>query len=800
MIAGVSGLNAIVGGLQRFRARSAIAALRTASAQQVVIRQSGDVGTVDADTLVPGDVVLLAAGDAVPADCRILEADQLEVDESSLTGESEPVGKSPAPSSSALVAERTSMLYEGTGVAAGSAVAVVVAVGSHTEAAAGGALEFSPPARTGVETHLRGLTARTLPVAAIGGAAVVVSGILRGRPITDVLGTGVNLAVAAVPEGLPVLSTLAQLAAAGRLSARGALVRNPRAVEALGRVEVLCVDKTGTLTAGQIELHAVSDGRLAQPIDRLDSDHRLVLGAALRATPDAVNGRPLPHLTDRAVRSGANRAGVKEDVGAPEWQLLEELHFEPSRAFHATLSKAGEGRVLSVKGAPEVVLPACTSWRWAEKDQPLDPDAREALGAEIEALGQESLRVLAVAERTAQRGEQLDDESLAELSLLGLLALADPVRPEAAEAVSDLRRAGVNVVMVTGDHPSTAEGIAKELGILNGKQVVTGAELEGLGEDGLDRLLPGTSVFARVTPADKVRIVAAFQRSGRPVAMTGDGVNDAPAIRLADVGLAIGAKSTPAARAAADVVITDERVETIVDAIIEGRAMWRSVRDALGILVGGNLGEVVFTVGGSLLSGRSPLSTRQLLLVNLLTDVAPALAIALRPPHPPALFEDLAGEGPERSLGSSLERAILLRGAATAAGAGLAWGLARASGGPRRARTVALAALVGTQLGQTLAIGGRNPTVIAAGLGSAAVLAGIVQTPGISQFFDCTPLDPAGWAIAAGSAAVATSGALLVPALARRLASEDGRSPAVLVREQLSERPILRLVAGGGQR
>jgi magnesium-transporting ATPase (P-type) len=328
---------------------------------------------------------------------------------------------------------------------------------------------------------------------------------------------------------------------------------------------------------------------------------------------------------------------------------------------------------------------------------------------------------------------------------------------------------------------------------------VTGAELESLADHDLDRLLAGTSVFARVTPADKVRIVAAFQRSGCPVAMTGDGVNDAPAIRLADVGLAIGEKSTPAARAAADVVITDERVETIVDAIIEGRAMWRSVRDALGILVGGNLGEIVFTVGGSVLTGRSPLSTRQLLLVNLLTDVAPALAIALRPPHPPAMFEDLASEGPERSLGSSLEEAILLRGAATAAGAGLAWGLARVSGGPRRARTVALAALVGTQLGQTLAIGGRNPVVIAAGLGSTAALAAIVQTPGVSQFFGCTPLDPAGWAIAAGSAAVATSGALLVPVLARGLTSRAGRSPAVLIREELSERPRLRLVAGGNQ-
>jgi magnesium-transporting ATPase (P-type) len=215
--------------------------------------------------------------------------------------------------------------------------------------------------------------------------------------------------------------------------------------------------------------------------------------------------------------------------------------------------------------------------------------------------------------------------------------------------------------------------------------------------------------------------------------------------------------------------------------------------------VGGNLGEIVFTVGGSLVTGSSPLSTRQLLLVNLLTDVAPALAIALRPPAPPATFEDLAGEGPERSLGTSLERAILLRGAATAAGAGMAWTLARASGGPRRARTVALAALVGAQLGQTLVIGGRNPTVFAAGLGSAGLLAAIVQTPGVSQFFGCTPLDPAGWAIATSSAALATGGALLVPAVARWLTSGEGGSPVVLVREEASGRPQLRLVAGGGQ-
>ena len=370
-------------------------------------------------------------------------------------------------------------------------------------------------------------------------------------------------------------------------------------------------------------------------------------------------------------------------------------------------------------------------------------------------------------------GASLGDEQVDDLDFVGFLGLADSVRPKAAAAVAGLRRAGVDVTMITGDHPSTAEAIAADLGILNGRRVMTGAELDALDDASLGDVLPGVSVFARVAPAHKVRIVEGLQRAGRVVAMTGDGANDAAAIRLAHTGIALGQRGAAPARAAADLVVTDDRIETLVDAIVEGRAMWSSVRDALAILLGGNMGEVAFTVAATALTGQSPLNARQLLLVNLLTDLFPAMAIAVRPPRgmsPEALLH----EGPEASLGQSLVRDVVQRGITTAAGAGLAWAAARATGSPQRASTVALVALVGTQLGQTLLSGSASPLVVVSSVGSGLGLAAIVQTPGVSQLFGCTPLDPLGWATALGSATAATIATALLGAWSRSR-SVDGR-------------------------
>ncbi|MGZ6839542.1 MAG: HAD-IC family P-type ATPase, partial [Frankiaceae bacterium] len=365
---------------------------------------------------------------------------------------------------------------------------------------------------------------------------------------------------------------------------------------------------------------------------------------------------------------------------------------------------------------------------------------------------------------TAAAGRRVLDEAVSNLEFRGFLALSDPIRPSAVPALLGIREAGVHVVMITGDHPATATAVARDLGVLDHGVLITGTELDAMDDDALDALLPRVTVVARGTPHHKVRVVRGFQRLGRVVAMTGDGANDAPAIRLADVGIALGRRGTPAARAAADLVVTDDRLETIVNALIEGRSMWSSVRGALGILLGGNLGEIAFTLLGAALTGRPPLNARQLLLVNLLTDLAPALAVALRPPAPAARAGALA-QGAD-AMGAALDRDIALRAVTTATGASVAWALARLTGRAKRANTVALVALVGTQLGQTLAVGGRSPSVVGASVGSMAVLAGAVQTPGVSGFFGCTPLGPVGWTIAGGSAAAAT---LLVPPLAGRL-------------------------------
>jgi len=768
IVAGVSALNALIGGAQRYAAERAILSLSEASQQWVSVVRNGEVSVESTDRLVPGEIVLLRAGDAVPSDCRVLSAHHLEVDESSLTGESDTVGKDPRPTYSAVMAEHTSMLYEGTTIAAGEATAVVVAIGSDTAANALLADLADTRHIVGVEARLRSLTSLTLPIAGFGGASVLALGLLRGRTLNQSVGSAVALAVAAVPEGLPILATMAQLASARRLSKRQALVRNPRVIEALGRVRVLCTDKTGTLTEGRIQLRGCSDGTEDVSIGAIHGHWEGIVAAGLRASPAAGSADPLPHLTDRAVVGGAVTCGVLVDLGAPQWRRVAELPFEPVRGYHAVLAMTGDNQatgdraLLSVKGAPETVLPRCRSWRRPTGTVALDIRLRRRLDREVDRLARQGYRILAVAEAesatAATSSHELRDEDVTGLTLLGFLILSDPVRPTAAEAVKALQAAGVTVLMVTGDHPSTAEGIAAELDILNGKRVVTGTQLAAMTDMELDAVITEVSVFARVTPADKVRVVLALQRHGHPVAMTGDGANDAPAIRLADVGIALGDHATPAARRAADLIVTDERIETIVDAIIEGRAMWASLRDALAILLGGNLGEVVFTVAATAVTGRAPLSARQLLAVNLLTDVAPALAIALRAP-PSTTPEALAAEGPDASLGHSLEEAIALRAACTALGAGLAWSGARLTGRRQRASTTALVALVGSQLGQTIAIGGRDPGVLVAGFGSAAVLAGIVQTPGVSQFFGCTPLGPVAWTMALGSSAVATGAA-----------------------------------------
>ncbi len=790
LVAGVMGVNAVIGGVQRIRAEVSIGRLIETSSTLVDVRRPGFSEAIRREDLVRGDVIGLSAGDVIPADCRILETEYCEVDESVLTGESLPVEKEATAVPGAAVADRRCMLYEGTTLSTGRALAVVVAVGSETEVGQSLADAADPPP-SGVESRLSTLTAVTVPVTLASGVTVAAMSLLRGRSPRRAISSGVSLMVAAVPEGLPLVASVAQLAAARRLSERDALVRNPRTIEALGRVDTLCFDKTGTLTLGKISLQRVSDGATDELLEDLGARSKAVLAAALRASP-AIDTQDLAlaaHATDRAVLDGAEKEGVMAADGLGGWDALGELAFDPARGYHAVVGASPAGARVSVKGAPEVILPRCTSWIGRDGPVPLDPSIRQMLDAEVERLAGRGLRVLAVAERSASNRSEVADERVSDMDLLGFLGLADSVRPTAAAAVTDLRAAGIEVVMITGDHPGTAQTIGAELGVVNGNRMITGAELAAMSDTQLDAALKEVSVFARVTPTDKVRIVRAYQRLGRVVAMTGDGANDAPAIRLAHAGIALGDRGSPAAREAADLVVVDDRIETILTAILEGRSLWASVRDALAILVGGNLGEVSFTLAATALAGDSPLGARQLLLVNLLTDMLPAMTIAMRPPANRSP-ETLLHEGPDASLGSALVGQIALRATTTAAGTFAAWFVARGTGTRRRASTVALVSLVGTQLGQTAVVGGASPLVLISSVASAASLVAIVQTPIVSQFFGCTPLGPFGWGIGIGASAAATGVSVVAPSVLGLL----GRSPSSVLGEirDLEVRPSTR--------
>ncbi|WP_432045365.1 HAD-IC family P-type ATPase [Streptomyces asiaticus] len=724
------------------------------------------VRTVAAEELRVGDIVALRPSDVVPADARLLVSDRLELDEAGLTGESGPVAKDPAATPGADLADRSCMLYQGCTVLAGTGYAVVVAAGAQTEAGRAAELAGRATAPIGIEGRLAALTKVALPATGLGGAAVTLLGLLHGVPVREALSTGVAIAVAAVPEGLPLVATVAQSAAARRLSHRGVLTRSARVLEALGRVDVVCFDKTGTLTEGRLAVARVAG--YDQELPPRGALGRRLLRTAARACPEPDGGRALAHATDQAVIDAA--AAHCDGDGA--WRPVSELPFEASRGFSACLGTQSGRPHLAVKGAPEIVLARCAyalNPGAADDTVPLTPERRRATERLLYSLASDGLRVLAVAEtRPAASDTPTAEvaEIARELTLLGFIAIADTTRLGAAETVKRLTDAGVRVAMVTGDHPTTAVAIARELGIPDAEPVLTGAELDTLPEGERVERISRATVFARVSPEHKVRIVQALRQAGQVVAMTGDGVNDAAAIRLADIGIGLSAHGSASARAAADLVLTDPDPTRILDALREGRALWRSVRDAVAILVGGNAGEVAFTLLGAAVAGRAPLGTRQLLLVNLLTDMLPALAVALARAREHKSGEDPLADGPSSALfGSDLGRILAVRGSATALGAAAAWQCGRMTGRARRASTMGLAALVGTQLGQTYLTDWHSPLVLITSVASAATLFAIVETPVVSHFFGCTPLGPMAWSIVGGCSAAATVGAALAPRL-----------------------------------
>lgn len=689
---------------------------------------------VPATALRPGDVIEVRAGEVVPADARLVEEDNVEVDESRLTGESLPVPKQTDPTPGAPLAERACMIYAGCTVVAGTGLAVVTAVGNSTEVMRAIAMAPRTTRQIGLQHQLARITSRALPWTLGGGALVGLLSALRGSTLRSAASSAVAVSVAAVPEGLPLVATLAQLAAARKLSGQHVLIRNPNSVEALARLDIVCFDKTGTLSENRLRVKRI------QPIG--GHAHDAVIAAA--ASTIVSHDGKADHATDEAIRLAAG------DIA--DGQRHSHLPFQSGRPFAAALT----GTRLTIKGAPEVISAAL-----ARGTPDLTPLVTE--------LAAQGLRVLVVAERTLtsrQAARAATDPAAMErlcrtaLKPIGLIGLADTPRATAASLLATLGERGIGVRLITGDHPITATVIANELGLtVTEDQVVTGAEWEAMSADERAEAVADRLVFARMSPEHKIDVVQTLERGGAVTAMVGDGANDAAAIRAASVGIAVAASGSDPARTAADMLLLDGRIEALLAALDEGEQLWRRVQSAVSVLLGGNAGEVMFALLTTLATGRSVLNARQMLLVNMLTDALPAAALAVS-----------SNDG-ARTLDrdeAAMWRAIAVRGTATTAGATLAWALGRLTGPQRRAATIALIGLVSTQLTQTLA-DSRSPLVVATAAGSFLALAGVISTPGLSQLFGCTPIDPLGWGQAFLATGVASLLSLYAPALLERL-------------------------------
>jgi P-type Ca2+ transporter type 2C len=675
-IAAIVVLNAALGFQQEYRAERAMAALKQLAVPLVKVRRDGRPLAVPAHDLVPGDVILLEAGDVVAADARLFSSPNLRVQEASLTGESQPAEKDAEASIApgAALADRHTMVYMGTAVAYGRGEAVVVATGMRTElgriAAAMQAVEREPtPLQRRLEHLARWLAGIVLVLVAI----IFVLGLLRGEDVRVTFLTAISLAVAAVPEGLPAVVTVTLALGAQRMLRRRALVRKLLAVETLGSVTVICSDKTGTLTQNRMTVTQIVVGGEHFDLDSVDAaatspglEPTLVAGALCNdAFIQAVAGdgaRPetVGDPTEVALAVAAARNALWKPALEAEYPRIAEMPFDSVRKRMLTVHRVGtEGRlpleessyVAFVKGAPDALLETCTTVWSPSGVRPLADSARATILEANAALATDGLRVLGVAFRPLADPDPTRADS--DLTFLGLVGIIDPPRPEVQQAVQTCVAAGVRPVMITGDHPLTAAAIARQLGIGDG-HALSGRDLDDLDEPGLDAVVARTSVYARVAPEHKLRIVAALQKRGEVVAMTGDGVNDAPALKQANIGVAMGVEGTEVAREAADMVLLDDNFATIVSAVEEGRVIYDNIRKFLKYLLATNTGELWTMLLGPLFGLPLPLLPLQILWINLVTDGLPALALSVERPE-----RDVMGRPPRRSSESLLGDGML---------------------------------------------------------------------------------------------------------------------------------------------
>ena len=626
-------LNAVMGMLQESKAEKALDALKNLSAPHARVLRDGKEQVIDASELVPGDIIHLEAGDFVPADARLLESVSLKSEESALTGESVPSEKDARAqvAEDAPLGDRSNMVFSGCSITYGTATALVTGTGMDTEMGKiAGLLSGEGDSQTPLQKKLAQLS-KYLGILALAACAVIfVVGLIDGMDVLEIFMTSVSLAVSAIPEGLPAIVTIVLSIGVQRMVKKNAIIRRLPAVETLGGASVICSDKTGTLTQNRMTLvKAYVDGEnFLEDIGTSNSPavKRLLMCGTLcsdgSVTFEDGTAKHIGDPTETSIILAAHQNGMPKEELTARFPRLAELPFDSDRKRMTSVNQIEGKNVVIVKGAFDSIAPRCTS------------GDLDAAGRINDQMSQKALRVLAIAYKVidsvpeAPQIEELENG----LTFLGLVGMIDPPRPEAKQAVAVCRKAGIKPVMITGDHVVTASTIAKELGILEeGDRAITGAQLDAMSEEELDREVEHISVYARVSPENKIRIVKAWQRKGQVVSMTGDGVNDAPALKAADIGCAMGITGTDVAKGAADMTLTDDNFATIVDAVREGRGIYANIRKVVGFLLGTNIGEVLTVFFSMILWRKTPLLSMQLLWINLVTDSLPAIALGMEP-------------------------------------------------------------------------------------------------------------------------------------------------------------------------
>ena len=624
-------LNAVMGVMQESKAEKALDALKNMSAPHARVLRNGEEKIIDASELVPGDIIMLEAGDFIPADAKLLHSVSLKSEESALTGESVPSEKDADAEikENAPLGDRSNMVFSGCSITYGTATAVVTATGMDTEMGKiANLLDSEAEGQTPLQEKLAQL-GKYLGFLALGACAIIfVVGLANGIPVMEIFMTAVSLAVSAIPEGLPAIVTIVLSIGVQRMVKRNALIRRLPAVETLGSASIICSDKTGTLTQNRMTLvQAYIDGWCENEsiTDNNSEDVKELLKYATLCCDGSVvfHGEDVQHIgdpTETAIVLEAHKNGMSKDMLSQKYPRLGEIPFDSDRKLMTTINKIDGKNIVVVKGAFDVMADRCISG-----------DLKTAKQV-TEAMSEKALRVLAIGYKEINEiPEELTSEELENgLTFMGLVGMIDPPRPEAKKAVETCRKAGIKPVMITGDHVVTASAIARELGILeSGDMAITGAELDAMTDSEFDSVLESISVYARVSPENKIRIVKAWQRKGQVVSMTGDGVNDAPALKAADIGCAMGITGTDVAKGAADMTLTDDNFATIVEAVREGRGIYANIKKVVGFLLGTNIGEVVAVFFAMIFWHSTPFLSMQLLMINLVTDSLPAIALGM---------------------------------------------------------------------------------------------------------------------------------------------------------------------------